>query len=111
MHKFILFAAIILTVGGCTSRPIVSIPPAACADMVPSGWAAGVEATPVPDNAPVSLGTALTAPVVAAIVAPWASAYVAMSGALEKANGRTADAMGIMRQCEKLVNAARPSSR
>lgn len=93
----------------CANKtPIVTIPPAACADLVPSGWAEGVEAAPVPDNAPVTLGQALTAPMMAAIVAPWATAYVAMSAALEKANGRTTDAVGIVKRCEAMVNAARP---
>lgn len=67
----------------------------------------GVEATPVPANAPVTLGAPLTAALVAQIVAPWASAYVGMSGQLEKANGRTADAIDIVKRCETLVNAAR----
>jgi hypothetical protein len=37
----------------------------------------------------------------------WAQSYVGMSGQLEKANGRTGDAIAIMHQCEAQVNAAR----
>jgi uncharacterized protein YcnI len=54
------------------------------------------------------IGKPLTAAVAAAIVAPWASAYVAMNGQLDKANGRTRDAITIPHNCEKMVNAARP---
>jgi hypothetical protein len=63
----------------------------------------------VPSDAPVTLGAPLTAPVIAAIIAPWAAAYVGMSGQLDKANGRTADAIGIVRTCEAMVNEARPN--
>jgi len=41
-------------------------------------------------------------------VKAWAAAYVASEGQLAKANGRTADAIGIMQRCEAMVNAARP---
>jgi hypothetical protein len=37
----------------------------------------------------------------------WAGAYTAMSGQLDKANGRTSDTISIVRECEKQVNAAR----
>jgi hypothetical protein len=53
------------------------------------------------------LGKPLTAATAAAIVAPWAAGYVAMSGQLDKANGRTGDAIEIVTDCEALVNAAR----
>lgn len=56
------------------------------------------------------IGRPLTDAMVAAILAPWAAAYVGMSGQLEKANGRTVDAMDIPRQCEAMVNAARPEN-
>lgn len=85
------------------------IPPARCADLVPKDWSQGVEAAPIPNNTDTSewVGKPLTNAIIAAIIAPWANGYVAMSGQLEKANGRTADAMSIQRQCEQQVNAAR----
>ena len=78
--------------------------------MVPAGWSEGVEAAPVPHNTDISrwIGQPLTEAIAAAIIAPWAAGYVGMSGQLEKANGRTTDAMGIQRNCEAMVNAARP---
>lgn len=64
----------------------------------------------MPSNATVAdwLGKPLTAAVAAALVAPWAAGYVAMDGQLSKANGRTQDAIGIVTECERLVNEARP---
>lgn len=64
----------------------------------------------MPRNADTAewIGKPLTNAMIAAIIAPWAGAYVGMSGQLEKANGRTSDAMGIQRRCEQQVNEARP---
>lgn len=44
----------------------------------------------------------------AAITGPWASAYVGSDGQLDKANGRTMDAIAIMSECERLLNESRP---
>jgi len=38
----------------------------------------------------------------------YAGAFVAESGQREKANGRTADTIGIVTTCERLANEARP---
>jgi hypothetical protein len=107
----LLTLCVLLSLQACATNPnIVTIPPAACAKLVPQGWREGVEAAPVPENAPGLtewLGKPLTAAMAAAIIAPWASGYVAMSGQLTKANGRTADAMEIQSNCEALVNDAR----
>lgn len=68
----------------------------------------------MPENVPGLsewLGKPLTSAVAAAIIAPWASGYVAMDGQLQKANGRTKDAMTIQKNCETMVNAARPSTK
>jgi len=84
------------------------IPPARCADLIPKGWSDGVPAAAVPDNAPVVMGAPLTPQIVAAIIAPWASAYVEQDSQIDKANGRTADTISIVRECEAQANAARP---
>lgn len=76
---------------------------------MPADWSKGVEGAPVPDNAPVTLGAALTVDIVAQIIAPWAAAYVDASGRLEKANERTVQSIGIVAECERLANAARPT--
>ena len=111
MRKAPMIFALLLLQGCAINRRIVTIPPAACSDLIPAEWAEGVQATPIPDNAAVPLGTPLTPLVAVALVSPWAAAYVGMSGQLEKANGRTADAMTIIRNCEKMVNQARPEKR
>ncbi len=99
MTRIALCAALALTLTGCISRPVVTSPPARCASLVPPSWAEGVEATPVPDTSDLSLLDQLKA---------WAGAYVAMGGQLQKANGRTADAVQIVQRCEEMVNEARP---
>lgn len=104
-----MFAA--LSLAACAGRPpIVSTPPAACNRLIPHEWADGVPAANVPQNFDTSklVGTVLTQAIVAAIIAPWANAYVEMNGQLDKANGRTADTITIVQQCEAQVNAARP---
>lgn len=111
MRKMLMLCAALSLPACASKRPIVSTPLAACSSLTPSEWAAGVEAASIPDNAPVTLGVPLTDELVAMIVAPWASAYVAMSGQLEKANGRTKDAMTIQANCEKMVNASRTDAK
>lgn len=108
MRKLLMLSAILCSSACVAPRPIVQTPPAACSRLIPNGWTQGVEASPVPQNAAVPVGTPLTAALAASIVAPWASAYVAMSAALDKANGRTADTVAIVTECEKQANAARP---
>lgn len=105
--RALIVAVLGLALAGCGSKVIVSTPKAHCADLTPSAWAEGVEAAPIPTDAPVEMGKPLTEAVRAAIVAPWAGAYVMMSAALEVANGRTVDAIGIPKRCEALMNAAR----
>jgi len=41
-------------------------------------------------------------------VSDWQKAFVAQSGQLSKANGRTGDVITIFAGCEAMVNAARP---
>lgn len=101
MNRALIAAALALALTGCISRPIVSTPPARCASLIPDSWSEGVEAAPVPDTAQLTLLDQVKA---------WASAYVAMGGQLEKANGRTADTVTIVQRCETLVNEARPDS-
>jgi hypothetical protein len=88
MRCFVVFSA--LTLAACGPRPIVSVPPAACAKLLPADWTQGVPAEPIPADD------------------DWASAYVGQTGQLAKANGRLSDAIGIFSRCEAMVNAARP---
>lgn len=95
-----LLATVVLCAGlsGCISRPVVSVPPARCASLIPASWAEGVDAEPVPDTSGMSAIDQIKA---------WATAYVGMGGQLEKANGRTADTVAIIARCETLMNEAR----
>lgn len=107
MKLFLPLGLGVVALSGCAAaRPIVSTPPAACAKLVPSGWHDPVPGTPVPDTTALAGATALDAAIYAA--KQWAGAYVGMSGQLEKANGRTADAIDIVTNCEAMVNSARP---
>lgn len=113
MTRLLISATLGLALTGCglISRPIVTTPPARCAALVPQGWAEGVEAAPVPADQSALIATLLGKPLTevgaAALISPWASAYVQQDAQLSKANGRVADAMAIFQNCEKLVNAAR----
>lgn len=111
MKRITIALALIATLSACGHTPIVSTPPAGCSKLIPSDWSKGVDAAPIPENAPGIadwIGKPLTAAVAAAIAAPWAAGYVAMSGQLDKANDRTAATVSIVTNCEAMVNAARP---
>lgn len=89
MRKTLLLSGLLLC-GACARAPnIVTIPPAACAKLLPADWATGVPAEPIPADD------------------DWASAYVGQTGQLAKANGRLSDALGIFSRCEAMVNSAR----
>ena len=84
-------------------------PPAQCAKLIPKAWSTAVASEPIPEAVDVSqwIGLPLTQAMAAAISGPWASAYVGSDGQLDKANGRTIDAISIMTECERLVNESR----
>lgn len=109
MRSILIIAPLLLT--GCirTPAPIVSTPPARCADLIPVGWKDGVEAAPVPDTTAPAAMSPLDAAIMEA--KQWAGAYVAQDGQLDKANGRTADTISIVRTCEAQANAARPGGK
>lgn len=88
----------------------MTTPRAQCAKLIPKVWSTPVASEPIPAAVDVSqwIGQPLTQAMAAAIIGPWASAYVGSDGQLDKANGRTADAIGIMTECERLVNESRP---
>jgi len=113
MPRLLLMCALLSCAACADRRPIITTPPAACSKLIPSDWTKGVAATPVPANTDTSawIGKPLTDAIEAAIIAPWAAAYVAQDGQIEKANGRTADTVQIVQTCEDMVNAARPDAK
>lgn len=88
----------------------MTTPRAQCAKLIPKDWSKPVASEPIPDAVDVTawIGLPLTREMAAAITGPWASAYVGSDGQLDKANGRTMDAITIMSECERLVNESRP---
>lgn len=106
MRKALMIFTALLCQGCARTPAIVTTPPARCADLIPNGWTTGVDSAAIPDTTAAPGMTPLDAALMAARL--WAGAYVAQDGQLDKANGRTSDAIAIMRQCEAQANAARP---
>ncbi len=76
----------------CVSTPI--IPPAsACSKLIPEAWGKGVDPVPLPGFDTV--GEVLTA-------------FIDQSARLQSANDRQRDTISIVRNCEELINQARP---
>lgn len=106
----VIGGAMLLSACGIISRPIVSTPEVRCNSLIPSTWSEPVGSASIPQNDPRLnewIGQPLTAPMAAAIIGPWAAAYIAADGQLDKANGRTRDAIEIDRVCEAAYNEAR----
>ncbi len=83
-------AAALILLAGCAGT--ATSPEARCSQLVPANWADGVEGADIPADDDVTT---------------WQRAFVAQSGQLEKANGRTADAMAITSRCETMINETR----
>ena len=112
--------SLLLFVSAC-GHLVVQTPPASCAKLIPDSWRAGVGPGPIPAAVPADFGAAACASVIDAarpycMLAQraqegekrYAGAYVTETGQTAKADGRTADTIGIFERCEALVNAARP---
>ena len=87
--------------------------PSACTELIPAGWAKGVDHTSLPEPAPVK--PADQPGVVAWTLdelKKWTGFGVSEANKLDQANGRTSDVIGIVRRCEerdaKAVRAAKP---
>ena len=81
-----------LAVAACAGGTrIVAAPPAPCTSLVPEAWQDGVEGAPLPGGRTVG---------------DWVVFGDAQTGKLDQANGRTRDAIGIVRRCEERDRAA-----
>lgn len=109
MRKALLLSATLSLTACAGNQAIVTTPPAQCSRLIPASWSTPIPSEPIPADIDITdwIGVPLTAAMAAAISAPWAKAYVGSDGQLDKANGRTVDAIGIMTECERLTNAAR----
>lgn len=79
-----------LLASGCVSNSVLASK-SDCSQLVPSAWKAGVASTNLPaqtDDERERLNG-------------WINFGVRQTGQLEKANDRTADALGIIERCEK----------
>lgn len=87
----------------------MTTPPAQCSRLIPANWKQPVASEPIPAAVDLSewIGKPLTDAVAAAIAAPWAQAFVGSDGQLDKANGRSADIISIVSECERMQNEAR----
>lgn len=70
--------------------PPIFAPPAACSSLLPTDWSSGVADAPAPAQAAAPLDQ----------LKAWIGFGVAEAGQLQKANGRTRDAIGIVERCE-----------
>lgn len=80
-----------LAVAGCAGTPAIVAAPSACSSLLPGEWRQGVPGAPLP--AGDSEGD-------------WIAFADAQTGQLDKANGRTVDAIGIVERCEARDRAA-----
>jgi hypothetical protein len=85
----LLFAT--LAFPACVAAPPILSTPGACSTLVPEAWS-----TPVP-GAPLPAGES---------VGEWVAFGDAQTGQLDKANGRTADSLAVIRRCEERDRAA-----
>lgn len=80
-----LLALLAAALSACATRPVASLNASPCSQLVPEGWRDGVESAPLPK---------------ADTVGEWVAFGDAQTAQLDKANGRTADALNIVAKCE-----------
>lgn len=93
--------SLMLAVAGCAHSPVIVASPSACADLLPKEWEAGVAHTDIPDAAPPK--PADQPGIIAWTLDQlkvWTGFGVSEANKVDQANGRTADAIGIVRRCE-----------
>jgi hypothetical protein len=88
MRVAILGLSLLLSACG---PPIVTASSASCAALLPAEWKQGVAGAELPDGNTVG---------------DWIAFGDAQTGKLDQANGRTADAIGIVERCEARDRAA-----
>lgn len=99
--RLMLAALLTLGVAGCAGSPVIVASPSACASLIPESWAKGVEHTDAPDPAPPKPAdsTGIIAWTLDQLKA-WTGFGVSEANKVDQANGRTADAIGIISRCE-----------
>lgn len=94
MRKMILLVPLLLC--GCVSTGPIIASQSACSALLPDSWREPVPGAPLPAGETVG---------------DWIAFGDAQTGQLDKANGRTADTIGIVERCEARDRAAIKKSR
>ena len=81
----LLTALMLLAVSACAATPPIAGIRTACSALLPANWLAGVAGAEMPAGNTVG---------------DWIAFGDAQTGQLDKANGRTTDAIGIVSRCE-----------
>jgi hypothetical protein len=95
MRQFLPLSALLLA-QACAAGPPIVASPSACSTLIPDSWHKPVPGAEIPNGDTVG---------------EWIAFADAQTGQLDKANGRTADALGIIERCEKRDAAAVKSAR
>ena len=74
-----------IALGGCVGAPPIAAIPSACSTLIPASWRAPVPGAPLPGGHTVG---------------DWIAFGDAQTAQLDKANGRTGDALDIVARCE-----------
>jgi len=85
-----------LALSACAAAPPIAATPGACSSLLPEAWRDPVPGAPLPTGETVG---------------DWIRFSDAQTGQLDKANDRTATAIGIMERCEERDRAAIASAR
>lgn len=80
-----------LALQACAGAPVIVATPSACSTLVPDAWREPVAGAPLPDGETVG---------------DWIMFGDAQTAQLDKANGRTGDALAIVGRCEARDRAA-----
>jgi hypothetical protein len=83
--RLCLLPLTLLLASGCVGAPSIVSAPSACSTLLPAEWRAGVPGADLPDGSTVG---------------EWIAFADAQTGQLDKANDRTAAAIGIVERCE-----------
>ena len=92
----LLSAAPAAALSACAGPPAVYLNASPCSQLVPEGWREGVESAPLPAHDTVG---------------EWVAFGDAQTAQLDKANGRTADALSIVEKCEARDRSAEEKAR
>lgn len=86
LMRLLMPISIALLLQGCVGTPHIVTTRIACSALIPGEWKKPIEGAPLPSKD--------------AAMGDWVGFAFAQTGQLDKANGRTADTIGIIERCE-----------